>query len=259
MRRIRVIPVLLVDSSGGLIKTIKFGRRTYIGDPINAVKIFNDKGADELILLDIDATRSGREPNYQLIEDIASEAFMPIGYGGGVNRIDQVKKLFYSGLEKVVVSTVVHERPDFIVEASEQFGAQSIVVCLDIKKSLFGKSYTVSSRCGTQKLKVDPVSHANKVVMLGAGELLLNSIDRDGTYAGYDLPFLRSITEAVNIPVVACGGAGSLDDFASAVNEAGCSAVAAGSMFVYQGKQRGVLISYPTESDLRSKLFQKIE
>ncbi len=250
MRRIRVIPTLLLDSSGGLVKTVKFGKRTYIGDPINAVKIFNDKGVDELVILDIDATRDKREPNYALVEDIVSEAFMPIGYGGGINDIQQMQNLIQCGLEKVILSTAAHERPEIISEASRQFGAQSVVVCLDLKQSLFGTSCAMT-RSGTQKTKLDPVKAARRAVDLGAGELIVCAVDRDGTFSGYDQRLLQTITKNVDVPVVALGGARGINDFNVAIEQCGCSAVAAGSMFVYHGTNKGILISYPSELELQ--------
>lgn len=248
MRRIRIIPVLLIDSAAGLVKTVKFGRRTYIGDPINAVRIFNHKGADELVLLDIDATRDGREPNYAVIEDIVSEAFMPVGYGGGITSPAQIQRLLRCGLEKVVLSTAAHEDPELVQEAARQFGAQSVVVCIDVKRGLFGAS--VVTRGGRAKIKFSPEEAAGRAVEAGAGEIIVQSIDRDGTYLGYDEPLLASIARSVAVPVIALGGARNLGDFQSAVAGAGCSAAAAGSMFVFQGAARGVLISYPSESEL---------
>ncbi len=257
MRRIRVIPTLLLNSSGGLVKTVKFGKRTYIGDPINAVKIFNDKGVDELILLDIDASRDGREPNYALIEDIASEAFMPVGYGGGITTVKHMQTLFRCGIEKIVISTAAMETPQVVREASDQFGSQSVVVCLDVKKTLW-KNYRVTSRSGTVKSKLDPVMAAKSAEALGAGEIIVYAIDRDGTYGGYDSILMKSLTSEVAIPVVACGGASRIDDFYNIVAGSFCSAVSAGSLFVYQRQQRGVLINYPSESDLIEHLYKKL-
>ena len=245
LRRIRVIPTLLITSSGGLVKTVRFKNRTYIGDPINAVRIFNEKGVDELVLLDIDASREGREPNYQAIEEIVSEAFMPIAYGGGVTSVNQMAQLFRCGLEKVVLCTAVHSNPRLIAEAAARFGSQSLVVCLDVKRQwLSGPRLRIKG--GTVGAGIQPVEFARQVVDAGAGELLVYSIDRDGTYEGYDLELLRSISSAVTVPVIACGGARGIEDFQAAVHGAGCSAVAAGSVFVYKEKKQGVLINYPT-------------
>jgi cyclase len=248
MRRVRIIPVLLIDSTAGLVKTVKFGRRTYIGDPINAVRIFNDKGVDELVLLDIDATRDGREPNYAVIEEIASEAFMPVAYGGGITNPAQVQRLLRCGLEKVVLSTAAHDKPELVCEAARRSGAQSVVVCIDVKRGLFGSS--VVTRGGRSRTKFSPEEAARRAVEAGAGEIIVQSVDRDGTFSGYDEPLLTSIARSVAVPVIALGGARNLDDFQSAVAEAGCSAAAAGSMFVFQGVARGILISYPSETEL---------
>jgi cyclase len=257
MRRIRVIPALLLNSSGGLVKTVGFGKRTYIGDPINAVKIFNEKGVDELVLLDIDAAKDGREPNFEMIEDIASEAFMPIGYGGGISSVDQMALLFRCGLEKVIVSTTATENPGMLREASDRFGAQSVVVCLDVRKTLLGKS-VVTIRSNRTSTKMTPVEAATKAVENGAGELIVYSINRDGSYRGYDEDLLQSVAQSVEVPVIASGGARDLSDFYSAVAESGCSAVSAGSMFFYHGKTKGVLISYPSESEL-TQLYERLE
>jgi cyclase len=248
MRRFRIIPTLLLDRASGLVKTVKFGRRTYIGDPINAVKIFNEKGVDELILLDIDATVDRREPNYGLIEEIASEAFMPVGYGGGIRDVDQMKRLLRCGLEKVIVSTLAEDDPDTLRRASSEFGSQSVVVCLDVKKGLFGSSVVTSA--GQKKSRLSPLAAAQRATEAGAGEIIVQSVDRDGTFSGYDEELVGSIARSVDVPVVALGGARRLDDIYSVISKSGCSAAAAGSMFVYQGTERGVLISYPTEAQL---------
>ncbi len=257
MRRIRVIPTLLLDSDGGLVKTERFGKRTYIGDPINAVKIFNDKGADELLLMDIDCTRDRREPNYPAIEDIVSEAFMPVAYGGGVRTVDQMAALFRCGLEKVVVSTAAYECPELIRQATERFGAQSVVACMDVRKDFFGRT-RVYVRNGTSSTKTTPKEFAQRVAQHGAGEIIVYSINRDGCYSGYDLQLLKQISAAVRVPVVACGGARSIDDFLLAASEADCAAVAAGSMFLFQSHSRGILISYPSEGELQSRLFDEL-
>lgn len=245
IRRIRVIPTLLVSSSGGLVKTVRFKNRTYIGDPINAVRIFNEKGVDELVLLDIDASREGREPRYQAIEEIVSEAFMPVAYGGGITSVDQMARLFRCGLEKVILCTSPHSNPELIPEAAARFGSQSLVVSLDVRRQWFG-GRKLRVKGGNVAVEKDPVAFARKAVADGAGEVLVYSIDRDGTYEGYDLELLRSISTAVTVPVIACGGARNIDDFRAAINEAGCSAVAAGSIFVYSGRNQGVLINYPS-------------
>ena len=251
MLRTRVIPTLLLKDDG-LVKTTKFKKPKYVGDPINAVKIFNDKEVDELIFLDITATPQNRGPNFNLIKDIANEAFMPFGYGGGITKIEEIEELFFLGVEKIILNTSAYLNPNLITEAANIFGNQSIVVAIDVKRNLFGREY-IYIYCGKKKIKVDPVEYAKKVELLGAGEIFLNSIDRDGTMLGYDLSLIQSITEAVEIPVIASGGAGSIDDFADAV-KIGAGAVAAGAMFVFNGTHRAVLISYPNYEDLEERL-----
>jgi imidazole glycerol-phosphate synthase subunit HisF len=262
LRRVRVIPTLLIDGRGRLVKTVKFGKRTYIGDPINAVKIFNAKEVDELVLLDIDATRESRSPNYALIEDIVSEAFMPVGYGGGIRTMEQVRQLYQCGIEKVVVSSCLAAAATeaggtLIQQASTRFGAQAVVACLPVKKSLFG-GYSVRVASGSTALPGSPEDVARRAVADGAGELIIYSMDRDGTFGGYDIELLRRVSAAVAVPVVACGGAREVDDFRAAIIEGGCSAVAAGSIFVYQSQGRGVLISYPSPAELATKVFERL-
>ncbi len=257
MRRIRVIPTLLLNADGGLVKTIKFGKRTYIGDPINAVKIFNDKGADELLLLDIDASQQNYAPRRDVIEEIVSEAFMPVGYGGGIRSVDQAAELFRCGIEKVVLATAAVETPELISEISQHFGDQSTVVCLNLKKSLFGR-YGLRTAGGRKSYRQSPVEFAKLAVGRGAGEIIVNSIDRDGTFSGYDQKLLKEIAVCVDVPVVACGGARTTDDFVTAVKDSHCAAVAAGSMFLFQGSNRGILISYPPARELEERLFQQL-
>lgn len=249
MLKTRVIPCLLLKGQG-LVKTIKFKDPKYVGDPINAVKIFNDKEVDELIFLDISATPEKRKPNFKLIQDIASEAFMPFGYGGGVRDIDDVKKLFNIGVEKVIVNSYAVENPSFIRKVADIVGSQSIVVSIDVKKSLLGK-YEVFIHSGKINSKLDPVTFARLMQPMGAGELFINSIDRDGTMTGYDLHLIKKITEVVAIPVITCGGAGKVEDFVKVVTDAGASAVSAGSMFVFHGKHRSVLINVPTIAEMK--------
>ncbi len=255
-RRVRVIPTLLIDGRGRLVKTIKFGKRTYIGDPVNAVKIFNTKEVDELVLLDIDAAREKRAPNYSLVEDIAGEAFMPVAYGGGIFTMDHVARLYRCGIEKVILSSVLAGRSDLIATASARFGAQAVVVCLPVRKNFLGKA-AVRVEQASRAIPGTPAELAAEVVAQGAGEIILYSVDRDGTFEGYDLDLVRKVSAAADVPVVACGGAGSVADFRLAV-EAGASAVAAGSIFVYRSKARGVLISYPAEAELQRELFSRV-
>ena len=252
MLRTRVIPVLLLKNSG-LVKGSQFKSHKYVGDPINAVKIFNEKEVDELVFLDISATPSRREPNYSLLADIASEAFMPFGYGGGITSVKQMEKLFALGVEKVIVNTAAFYNPSLINQAVQLAGSQSIVVSMDVKKSLLGK-YEVFVENGTIRTKLDPVEYAKKVQDLGVGELIVCAIDREGSAKGYDLKLLELVSSAVNIPVVALGGAGTLSDFSDAVNQTHVSAVAAGDMFIFHGKHKAVLITYPEYSELQKLL-----
>ncbi len=252
MLKTRVMPCLLVDD-GRLVKTVKFKSGRYIGDPVNAIKIYNEKEVDELILLDIEATKEGRRPPFEIIEEVASECFMPLAYGGGVTSLEDMKKIFGIGVEKVIINSFAADNPDFIKKAAEMFGRQSIVVSVDCKKKMFGK-YSVFTHGGTRDLKTDPVVYASRMQEMGAGEIVVNSIDRDGMMNGYDIDLLKRITDAVTVPVVALGGAGSLDDIETAVKETRVSAVAAGSLFVFQGKDLGVLINYPKWEELEERL-----
>jgi imidazole glycerol-phosphate synthase subunit HisF len=253
MRIKRIIPCLLLRNNG-LVKTIKFRESVYIGDPINAVKIFNEKEVDELIFLDIDASRKDNEPSFDLIRNIASECFMPFAYGGGIRSLEQIEKIIKSGAEKIVINTEAFQQKNFVRKAVEQFGSSTIVVSMDIKKSLFD-SYSVYIKGGTRNTGKNPVEYAREMEDSGAGEIFLNSIDRDGVMEGYDLEMIRKISGAVKIPVIACGGAGKLDDFRLAIQQGGASAVAAGSFFVFHGRRRAVLITYPSYTEI-SALFE---
>lgn len=257
MRSVRIIPTLLIDGRGRLVKTVRFGKRTYIGDPINAVRIFNTKEVDELVLLDIDASREGRAPNYELIEDIVSEAFMPMAYGGGIRSTEQVERLYRSGIEKIVLSSAISDGVGLIEQTARRYGAQAVVVCLQVERRMFG-GYRLRTGAVPSARSAGPVDAARRVAEAGAGELIVYSVDRDGTYTGYDLSLLRAISEAVDVPVVACGGARNLEDFRMAVIEGGCSAAAAGSLFIYQAQSRGVLISYPPQTALREQVFERL-
>lgn len=249
-QRPRVIPCLLLRNTG-LVKTVKFKDPTYLGDPRNIVKIFNDKDADELALLDITASAEQRGPKFELIQEIASECFMPMGYGGGITTVDQVKRLIGLGLEKVILNTAAVEHPRLIEEAAAFAGSQSVVVSIDVKRVGLFSRYEVFTCGGRRGTKLDPVQWAATAEKAGAGEILLNSIDRDGTMKGYDLDLIKQVAHAVTVPVVACGGASSVEDFVQAVRTGGASAVAAGSFFVFQGKHRAVLISFPAGQTLR--------
>nr|WP_306267864.1 HisA/HisF-related TIM barrel protein [Pararhizobium sp. IMCC3301] len=253
-RRVRVIPTLLIDRDGRLVKTVKFGKRTYIGDPINAVRIFNTKQVDELVLIDIDASAEGRPPAYDLIADIASEAFMPVAYGGGLQTEDQLARAFDCGVEKVILSGALAQGTGMIEAGARRWGGQSISVCLPVARNWLGREQVRLKR-GRKALKSDLNAIVRQITEAGAGEIIVYSIDRDGTWEGYDTALLRKVADATTLPVVACGGAGSAADFRPAILEAGCAAVAAGSLFVFQRKGRGVLISYPQQDKLMAELF----
>lgn len=240
-----------------LVKTTGFRKRVYLGDPINTVKIFNDKLVDELVLLDIDATVSGREPDYAYLENIASQCFMPLGYGGGVTSAEQVRRLLGLGIEKVVINAAAAKRPKLISEAAELAGSQSVVVSIDVKKTWTGR-YEVRTHNGRRSTGLDPAAFATEAERRGAGEILLNSVDRDGTMSGYDIKLIRQVADAVSIPLVACGGAGSIEHFGEAVRQGGASAVAAGSLFVFSGPHKAVLINFPTQKDLH-RIIDSVE
>ena len=246
----RVIPTLLLRGNG-LVKTIRFKNPRYVGDPLNCVRIFNEKECDELVFLDIDATPAGREPNFQMISNIASECFMPFAYGGGIRTLDHVKRTFDLGAEKIVINTAAYDCPELVAMAAEAYGNQAVVVSIDAKKTLTGR-YQSYSHGGRRSRRRDPAELACEMERCGAGEILLNSIDRDGRQNGYDLELIRRVARAVRVPIVACGSAGRLEDFRAAVADAGASAVGAGSFFVFEGKHRAVLITYPERKELEA-------
>jgi len=248
MRRIRVIPVLLIQN-GGLVKSIKFEKHRYIGDPINAVKIFNEKEVDEIAIIDISATKEKRQPNIEQIKDIAGEAFMPLSYGGGITKIEEVKEILFQGAEKVILNTSALDNLELITQIANQFGSQSVVISIDVKKDWKGH-YKVYRGNGKKKTSYKPVEFAKLVEDAGAGEIMLMAIDRDGTYKGYDVEMLKQVTEAVQIPVIAVGGASHITDFIKATIKGGASAIAAGSMFVFKRPHQAVLISYPKQEEL---------
>lgn len=246
MTKTRVIPVLLLKGKG-LYKTTRFKAPKYIGDPLNSVRIFNEKEVDELAFLDISATEERRGPDFDLLEDIAGEAFMPMAYGGGIATIEDVRRIFKIGFEKVIINTAAYRNPALIGEAVGIFGAQSVVGCVDVTKGLFG-GYRLKNQ------KVALKEHLAELIRRGVGEILVNNVDRDGTMAGYDLELVKSVTGAVSVPVIACGGASGMDDFVAAANEAGASAVSAGALFVYVGTHRAVLINYPDRREIEQRL-----
>ncbi|HMK46812.1 MAG TPA: AglZ/HisF2 family acetamidino modification protein [Methanocella sp.] len=262
MLQIRVIPCLLLQGDG-LVKTIQFKNPRYVGDPINAVRIYNKKEVDELIFLDIAASRKkgifgprAVGPRMDLISKISDECFMPFSYGGGIKTVEQIRDILGTGVEKVSINTQAVDDPGFIRRAANVFGSQSIVAAVDVRRRHDGK-YEVYTNGGAKPRGIDPVSHVRRMECLGAGEIFLNSIDQDGTMGGYDLALIKAVSSAVNIPVIACGGAGKLDDFAPAV-KSGASAVAAGSFFVFHGKRRAVLINYPARAELGAVLGDPI-
>ena len=251
MYRARVIPCLLL-SGEGLVKTVRFKQPTYVGDPINAVKIFNDREVDELTLLDINATRERRDPPFAHLRAIAGECFMPLSYGGGIHTIEHARALFSIGIEKVVINTAAVENPKLLTAIADEYGNQAVIASIDVKKDWLGRS-RVFTRAGSQNTGLAPREHADAVVASGAGEILLTSIDRDGTMSGYDVAMIRELSAAVPVPLVACGGAGTLAHLGEAI-AAGASAVAAGSLFVFAGPRRAVLINYPSPADLSAAL-----
>jgi cyclase len=248
--KIRIIPALLLRNQG-LVKTTNFRDPKYVGDPINAIRIFNEKEVDELIFFDTEATAEKRRPNFGLIADIASECFMPFGYGGGVRDLGDIKTLFSIGVEKVVINSHAVQNPNFVRDAAERFGRQSIVVSIDVRRNLLGK-YVIYTNGGRVATQYDPVVFAKLMEKMGAGEIILTSIDRDGTLKGYDIGLIKKVTGSISIPVVASGGARTIQDFRDAVLNGGASAVSAGSMFVFQGRHRAVLISYPSKEEIES-------
>ena len=245
MNRPRIIPTLLIQD-GALVKTQRFAKPKYLGDPLNAIRIFNEKCVDELCILDIIASKEEKEPDFDLLEKMASEAFMPLSYGGGIKNFEQVKRLFRIGYEKVVINTSAYNNIDLIKQASEYFGSQSIVCSIDYKKSLFGYNCYIGD--GKKKVNATPVECAKRYTQAGAGEILLYSIDKDGMRTGYDTNMITKVSEEVSVPVIACGGAKTIKDIKNAL-DAGADAVAAGSLFVFFGEKQAVLINYPTEEE----------
>lgn len=253
MLRTRVIPCLqLIDES--LVKTIRFKKYNYIGDPINTIRIFNELEVDELAFLDIRASKQKRNPNLKLLSEIANECFMPLSYGGGVRDFDTARKIFQIGFEKIIVNTYAYENKEFIKKLAEHFGNQSVIISIDVKKNIFG-NYGIYFYDGTKKVKYTVVEWAKIVEELGAGELLLTSINRDGTWEGYDTDIIKAVTESVNIPVIANGGAGNIEHIVKAVKKGGASAAGVGSMVVYQKKDMGVLVNFPDKLELERSLM----
>ena len=250
----RLIPCLLLDGNG-LVKTRRFKEPTYVGDPINAIKLFNDKLVDELIFLDITATREGKEPNYALLEKLASECFMPLCYGGGIRSAAQARRIISLGIEKVSLNAAAIENLTLVSAIAAELGASSTVVSVDVRRDWFGR-YRVYDGKRKKTTKLDPVDHARALVKAGAGEVLINDVDSDGMQKGYDVGLIRSVCEAIDVPVIACGGAGSLADMRAVIRDGGASAAAAGSLFVFKGPHRAVLINYPSQDQIHALLGQ---
>jgi cyclase len=252
MLRVRIIPALLLDNES-LVKTTRFRHPTYIGDPCNTVRIFNELEVDELAFLDITATRDRRPPNFALLQDVATECFMPLSYGGGLTSFDDAARIFGIGFEKVVVNSFAHERPELITEIADVYGAQAVVASIDVGTGLFGGE-RIMTHGGRRARRPDPVAWAVELERRGAGEILLTSIDREGTWDGMDIDLIRKVSDAVTVPVIAQGGAGSVSDLAEAVHVGHASSVAVGSMVVFQKKGFGVLVNFPEYEVLKVAL-----
>lgn len=247
MLRPRIIPSLLYHDKG-LVKTVNFKSPKYVGDPINAVRIFNEKEVDELAFFDIDATTLDREPDYVLIEKLANQSRMPLCYGGGVKTVEQAQKIFGLGIEKIALSSAVIQNPELVTQIADRVGSQSVIVVLDVKKKLFG-GYEVYTHNGTKATGINPIKFAQDVEQLGAGEIVINSIDQDGVMKGYDLNLIDKIAEVISIPLTVLGGAGTLSDIEKVIDKHGVIGVAAGSLFVFKGPYKAVLINYPTQKE----------
>ena len=250
--RARIIPCLLLDRTG-FYKTTRFKNPVYLGDPINILKIFNEKSVDEIAILDIGATPAKRGPNFELLKDLAGECFMPLAYGGGITSVAEMKRLFQIGFEKVILNSVLVDNPGLLAEAAAVFGSQSVVACIDVKRTLFG-GYEVVTAGARRKTGRAPADWARELANRGAGEIIVNSVDQDGTLAGYDLDLIKLVTAAVPVPVIASGGARNVQDFTDAVKQGHASACGAGAMFVFQGRHRAVLINVPSEQELDAAL-----
>jgi cyclase len=243
MKRARIIPVLLLQNNG-LYKTVKFDKAKYIGDPINAVKIFNDKQCDEIILLDILASKQNKEINYKLIEEIASECFMPLAYGGGVSKIEHIEKLLKIGIEKIILNSILLSDPSFLETAVNYYGSSTIVASVDVKKNVFGK-YLVYSHASKQIPSIPLLDFLKTIENRGAGELMINSVDLDGMMTGYDMKLAQTVSESLSIPSIICGGCSSFENIKHLFLTTHISAAAAGSFFIYHGPHKAVLINYP--------------
>lgn len=253
MLRPRIIPSLLYHDKG-LVKTVNFKSPKYVGDPINAVRIFNEKEVDELAFFDIDATVLGKEPDYALIEKLANQSRMPLCYGGGVKTVEQAQRIFGLGIEKIALSSVVIQNPHLITEISERVGAQSVIVVIDVKKKLFG-GYELYTHNGKKETGINPVKFVAELEQLGAGEVVINSIDQDGCMKGYDMALIDKVAQVTSLPLTVLGGAGSLSDIEKVIQKHGVIGVAAGSLFVFKGPYKAVLINYPSTIE-KNKIFK---
>ena len=256
MLRPRIIPSLLIQDNG-LVKTVNFNNPKYVGDPINAVRIFNEKEVDELAIFDIDASVQGNDPNYSLIERLASQSMMPLCYGGGVKTVGQAQRIFGLGVEKIALSSSVINNPNLITEIANHVGSQSVIVVLDVKKKLFG-GYEVYTHNGKKATGINPFKFVEEAQQLGAGEIIINSIDKDGVMKGYDLDLIDRVRDKITLPMTVLGGAGSLNDIERIIKKYGVIGVAAGSLFVFKGPYKAVLINYPNRKE-KNNFFKKIE
>jgi cyclase len=252
MLRTRVIPTLLLRNES-LVKTVRFGKFTYVGDPCNTVRIFNELEVDELLFLDITATHEGRSPNLKVLADIANECFMPLGYGGGIRSLAHAIAVFEIGFEKVAINSCAMDTPALVTDIARQYGSQAVIASIDVKAGYWGKP-TVRTDGGRRNTHRDPVEWAREVESRGAGEILLTAIDREGTWEGFDLDLVKRVADAVSIPVVAHGGAGSVQDIGEVVRQANASAVALGSLVVFQKQGMGVLVNFPNQNELEDVL-----
>jgi len=252
MLRTRIIPALLLHDES-LVKTVNFRKFTYIGDPCNTVRIFNELEVDELIFLDISAAKRNLEPNKKILKDIANECFMPLGYGGGIRNLAQAEEILKIGFEKIVINSYAYENPEFITQLADKFGSQAVIVSIDVKKNYWGHS-RVYIKGGTKKTNIHPLEWAKKVESLGAGEILLTSIDKEGSWSGFDIDLIRPITQSISIPLIAHGGGGNIEHITEVVKNGGAAAIALGSMVVFQKKGMGVLINFPDKKTLEKEL-----
>lgn len=247
----RIIPCLLVHNKG-LVKTVKFSNPKYVGDPINAVKIFNEKEVDELMVIDIDSTAENREPDYKMIENLAAECRMPLCYGGGIKTVEQAQQIFSLGVEKIAISSIAIENPPLINIIANRVGNQSVIIIIDVRKNFFRNKYEIWTHNASKNTRKDPAEFAKHCENLGAGEIIINSIDLDGVMKGYDFALIDEIRESISLPMTVLGGAGSMDDIGKIIKKYGIIGVAAGSIFVFKGKYNAVLINYPNHSEKES-------